>query len=69
MTVDTHLVTIDPPGDHRNTYVVECSFHDLRLAFINKVEAFDSAYQHIKDMRLVNALEEGKYQFDDGGSI
>lgn len=64
--VETHLVTIDPPSDHRLTYLVVCSNHDMSVSFLNKVEAFDAAYEHIKNRRLINSLEIGDYQFDDG---
>lgn len=64
--VDTHLVSIIPPSPHRISYLVMCSYNDLTMTYLNKVEAFDAAYEHIRTMRLMNSLERGDYQFDDG---
>jgi hypothetical protein len=67
MTIEYHMVTVDPPSKHRPTWLVTCSKGDFNQSFLNKVEAKRKANKHIDDKVLQNELDQGTYVFDDGG--
>jgi len=65
MTVTQHTLTIEPPSEHRATWLVVCSRADLSRSYRNRVEAFIAANTHISEVVLANDLQEGNYEFDD----
>jgi hypothetical protein len=61
-TVTTHLIEIDPPSDHRTTYVATCKAGDFSRSYLNRVEAFTAGTTHINEVVLANELEQGRYE-------
>lgn len=63
MTVH-HTCVINPPSPHRNTWTVSCSRNDLNRSYLNRVEAIEASWGHIKEVTLAASLESGNYQFN-----
>lgn len=59
-----HLVVIDPPNERRDTWLAVCSQKDFNQSYLNNVDAHLGASQHVSDMRTLNALERGDYEFE-----
>lgn len=59
-----HLVEIDPPNERRDTWVATCSQGDFNQSYLNNVDAHIASTTHVNDMRIVNALERGDYEFE-----
>ena len=64
--VTHHVVELYPPTSGRRTWLITCVANDFSQQYRNKVEAYDAAYGHVKEVRLAHALVSGEYEFDDG---
>lgn len=63
-TIEYHTITVDPPTDHRPTWLAVCSHGDLSRSYNNRVQALEAAYGHILEGTLDAELKRG-YKFDD----
>jgi len=63
--VTTHLVTIGF-NDKRGTWLAECDKKDFTQSYLNRSEAHIASHKHIDDVMILNELERGTYEFDDG---
>ena len=65
-TITHHIVVINPPSPHRNTWQAICSQSDFTKSYRNRAEAMHDAYGHIDAVTLAHSLASGTYEFDDG---